>query len=251
MPKLELQISILQKQLQQFPEGDLRICKNHNGYRWYHSHDHQINLIPKKKRSLAESLAYKQHLIFELSQLTHERDALLSYLQNFPMKHSSITQKLISSNEYKSLLSSHIVSNNQFIRDWLETPFTPNPFHPEHLIYPSITGQMRRSKSEVIIETALFNHELPYRYECPLEKNGILLYPDFTILHPRTYKEYYWEHFGKADDNGYALTIGDRIRKYCSIQIVPSLDLIMTFETKERPLDPNLVEETIQHYFGM
>ena len=74
---------------------------------------------------------------------------------------------------------------------------------------------------------------------------------DFTILHPRTYKEYYWEHFGKADDNSYALTISDRIRKYCSIQIVPSLDLIMTFETKERPLDPNLVEETIQYYFGM
>lgn len=249
--KLDQQITSLQSKIDQLPDGELRISKNHNGFRWYRSHDRQTIPIYKKNRSLAESLAYKQHLMQMQSQMIHERNSLQLYLKQFPPKTSSITEKLIASEEYKSLLSSHCISHDQIIQKWLDEPYSPNPLHPENLIYPSITGQMRRSKSEVLIETALFNHQLPYRYECPIERNGILLCPDFTILHPRTYKEYYWEHFGKADDNSYALTISDRIRKYCSIQIVPSLDLIMTFETKERPLDPNLVEETIQYYFGM
>lgn len=249
--KLELQINDLQEQLRQLPNGELRINKNHNGYRWYHSCENKTDPILKKNRSLAETLAYKQHLTLELSQLIHERDALLLYLKQFPQKTSPITKKLIASEEYQSLLSSHCISHDQIIQNWLNEPYTPNPFHPEHLSYPSITGKMRRSKSETIIEAALFHHQLPYRYECPLERNQILLYPDFTILHPRTYKEYYWEHFGMIDNPEYASSMGDRIEKYCSIQIFPSIDLIMTFETKKFPLDPIQVEEIIQYYFGV
>ena len=40
--------------------------------------------------------------------------------------------------------------------------------HPEHLICKSISGNMVRSKSEMMIDMLLFQHRIPFRYECAL-----------------------------------------------------------------------------------
>ena len=59
---------------------------------------------------------------------------------------------------------------------------------------------MLRSKSEAMIEQALFYANIPYRYECKLELDNKILYPDFTMLHPETKEKYYWEHMGMMDN---------------------------------------------------
>lgn len=48
---------------------------------------------------------------------------------------------------------------------WIDQFYTPNPFHPENLKYPTSGGIMMRSKSEAELGTMLEALGLPYRYD--------------------------------------------------------------------------------------
>ena len=75
------------------------------------------------------------------------------------------------------------------------------------------------------------------------------LYPDFTIRHPKTGQFYYWEHFGLMDDDAYAQNCFFKLQTYQRHKIIPQVQLITTYETKQTPLDSSLVCLLIQHYF--
>lgn len=49
--------------------------------------------------------------------------------------------------------------------EWISTPYTPNPYHPEDLKYPTNGGLMTRSKSEAKIGSTLEMIGLPYRFD--------------------------------------------------------------------------------------
>lgn len=89
---------------------------------------------------------------------------------------------------------------------------------------------------------------IPFRYECELQLGEITVYPDFTIMDPKTGKIYYWEHFGMIDDPSYARSAMIKIQSYIANRIYPTIQLIMTYETKMNPLDTESIEKTIQHY---
>lgn len=70
-------------------------------------------------------------------------------------------------------------------------------------IHEAITGDMVRSKSEVIVANLLHEREIPFAYEIPLvAKDGTMYLPDFTITWRG--EDYYWEHVGMLDDLAYA-----------------------------------------------
>jgi hypothetical protein len=53
---------------------------------------------------------------------------------------------------------------------------------PRHKIHKALSGDMLRSKSEVIIANLLHEREVPFRYELPLfAGDGTLRLPDFTL----------------------------------------------------------------------
>ena len=85
----------------------------------------------------------------------------------------------------------------------------PNPvqvgekFLEERLIHRTVRGESVRSKSEVIIANLLHAKGVDYRYEEPLEIDGITKYPDFTIDDDNTGEKYYWEHLGMLSDVAY------------------------------------------------
>lgn len=106
-----------------------------------------------------------------------------------------------------------------------------------------------RSKSEAMIERFLYEHGIPFRYECALEINDVTLYPDFTIMHPETEKIYYWEHFGWMDDMNYVQRMCSKMILYAKKDFVPSIQLIATYETKEHPLNYEQVEKIESEYF--
>ena len=62
--------------------------------------------------------------------------------------------------------------------------------------------------------------------------DGITIYPDFVIRHPVTGEYYYWEHFGIMDEEDYRNHACKKINLYCKNEILPFVNLIMTFETK-------------------
>jgi len=64
-------------------------------------------------------------------------------------------------------------------------------------VHQTLSGEMVRSKSEVIIADKLTRYQIPFEYEKRLEAGGYGFWPDFTIkVGDQTY---YWEHLGLLD----------------------------------------------------
>ena len=76
-------------------------------------------------------------------------------------------------------------------------------FLEDRLIHRTERGEAVRSKSEVIIANLLHAKGIDYRYEEPLEIDGLTKYPDFTIEDDNTGERYYWEHLGMLSDESY------------------------------------------------
>jgi hypothetical protein len=74
--------------------------------------------------------------------------------------------------------------------------------------------------------------------------------PDFTIYDVKREKIVYWEHFGCMDNPEYARKACEKIMLYVANGIIPSIDLIITFETKDNPLTAEKVMNVINEYFG-
>ena len=102
---------------------------------------------------------------------------------------------------------------------------------------------------QTVITQALFMHKIPFRYECALKLENSTYYPDFTIRHPETGEYFYWEHFGLMDTPGYSKNAFQKLNIYCQHNIIPTINLITTYETKEHPLTSQNIENLIQEYF--
>lgn len=243
--ELESEIEHLQSELQKLPEGNFFISKNGNRYKWYRSISQKQIYIPKKEQSLAEHLALKKYLTLLLEDIQHELSAINRYLKR-PLTNKS--EDLLKHPEYQRLTSRFFQPRSQAFSDWMKQPYPSNP-NPDSLIHKTITGYFVRSKSEVLIDMVLHNHKLPYRYECQLQLGEKTYYPDFTIRHPKTGEYFYYEHFGKMDDPDYVRKTCAKIEHYSSHGIIPSINLLMTFETKEHPLNIDVVERIVADYF--
>ncbi|MCI5870093.1 MAG: ATPase [Dorea sp.] len=247
--RLEEQIESLKIELKKFPDGKIICTRNGKRYKWYLSNGSSCTYLPKSKRSLAEKLAAKKYLSLSLEDCIHEKKAIDYYLRHHNPEGSLAEKMLLRMPEYTELMSPYFTPLSKELQEWGASPFNANPKYPEQLIFRTTSGRYVRSKSEVIIDMYLSIHQIPFRYESPLCLNNLTLYPDFTIRHPQTGQFYYWEHFGLADDPDYCQNMNSKLNLYTSNGIIPTINLITTSETKEHPLDVNLVNKIIQHYF--
>ena len=189
----------------------------------------------------------KKYLCALLDDLTQEQQALQLYLKKHPI--SSKSEALLRQPEYNHLLRKTFQPLSEELHTWAKTAYEHNPKHPEHLIHKSSSGNLLRSKSESIIDMMLYIHQIPFRYECALSLENTTLYPDFTIRHPLTGDYYYWEHFGLIDNPGYAQNTFSKLQLYITAGILPSVNLITTYETNAIPLDTQIVERILKLYF--
>ncbi len=247
--KLKNQISKIQSEINSLPKGKLQHQHNGNYHKWYCSDGKSRFYIPQNNKQLIERLALKNYLNELSIDLSNEALALSNYL-DFHDTYQSNVEKLLNSNpQYQDYLSSYLNTTSNELSQWSNEAYDKNKAHPEHLIHKTNCGFYVRSKSEAIITMLLHNNQIPFRYECALSLNGITLYPDFTIRHPKTSILYYWEHFGKMDDPHYIKNASSKLDLYISNGIFPSVNLITTYETSTAPLDIELVENLINGYF--
>jgi len=245
---LDEQIQTTHQQLSLLPKGNL-ICTRDGKYRkWYQSDGHNQTYIPKKNRKLAEQLALKKYLSCHIQDLANEKMALDFYLRHHKNKPLQ-TDTLLTDSEYQELLLPHFTPLSKELADWQNTSFPTNPKHLEQLSIKTSSGHYVRSKSEALIDMALFSHLIPFRYECELTLGTHILYPDFTIRHPKTGEIYYWEHFGLMDSPSYCQNVSFKLQQYSLNGIIPSIQLITTYETSTHPLDSDIIEKIIDHYF--
>ena len=75
-------------------------------------------------------------------------------------------------------------------------------WYAEGRIHEALTGDMVRSKSELIIANLLSDHGISFEYESPLRApDGTMYLPDFSIVHQG--ERWYWEHWGKMSEKQY------------------------------------------------
>lgn len=248
--RLDNQIKLIQTQINHLPEGKLICSRTENRYKWFCSDSHTKTYIPKSDRKFAEKLAMKKYLTLRLEELEKEKTAIQFYLRHHHTADKKSEQLLTEHSEYQRLLSPYFKPISQELREWMGEPYEQNPAYPDQLLHKGCTGKMLRSKSEVLIEMQLHKNRIPYRYEAKLFLKDSIVYPDFTIRHPENGKEYYWEHFGMMDNPAYAKKACEKLEKYALSGIIPSVNLITTYETKDHPLTADAIEEVVEQYFG-
>lgn len=145
------------------------------------------------------------------------------------------------------------ITTQSILEHWNTEVYETNIKHPENLRFETNNGELVRSKSELIIANALAREKkhLLYKYERPIKIviNGVehIFYPDFTILNIHSGKLFYWEHAGKMDDPSYANTFVSKLNVYEENDIIPGKNLLITYETKDNPLNMQSIKCCIEH----
>ncbi len=198
---------------------------------------------------MAKKLAIKKYLEATLNDLMAEKHALDKYLAHHKKGESKTLQLLKNDTAYKELLGDYFSPQNEDLDEWAKAPYKSNPKYPDQMIHKTVSGRYVRSKSEAMIDLFLYTNQIPFRYECELDLGNYSIYPDFTIRHPKTGAIYYWEHFGLMDDSNYKKSVLTKLQTFISNGIIPSINLITTYETQDSPLTSDVIEKIIDHYF--
>jgi len=246
--RLEAKLKSIKEQLDIMPDGKLICARNGKGIKWYHSDGKIRTHIKKGERPYAEQLALKKYLTLLSDDLIAEIRSIDFYLRHHPDVNKA-EQLLTEKPGYQELLLPYFTSQPDIQSDWLHEPYERNLKHPQYLKHKTSSGNMVRSKSEAMIDYILTTNGIPFRYECALSLGDTIIHPDFTILHPRTDKIFYWEHFGMMDDPSYSKNVGSKLQLYISNGIIPSIQLITTYETSYAPLTIHELETIVRTYF--
>lgn len=217
-------------------------------HKWYYCNQGSRRYLPKNQKDFAIKLAKKKFLQAQLKDLTQKNKAVNAFLSQYPSENKAFL--LATAPEYQELLAASFVPISKELLAWQNAPFPSNPQNPEQLCIKACSGNLVRSKSEAIIDMVLSHKSIPFRYECALQLGSTTLYPDFTIRHPRTGEVFYYEHFGLMDDPNYRQKAIRKLDLYTKNGIIPSINLITTYETKTNPLSPEIVEKNIAFYFN-
>ena len=237
----------IQKQIFKLPAGNIFCFQNGSSVKWYKKDGKQRQYLPKSKRKYAEQLAVKKYLLLRMKELIQEERAVISYLSHH--RESASEQMLAPDSPYSELLALYFQPESSDLQSWMESPYEQNKKYPEQKIYGTSAGIHVRSKSESMIVYLLHNYKIPFRYESELELGQVTVYPDFTIRHPKTGKLFLWEHLGMVDEPAYRRNALSKLQLYMEHGWIPYVNLILTFETKEYPLDMAYVEGLIKDYF--
>ena len=233
-----------------FPKEELLCFKDINRYKWFKKNQEETTYLQKSERELAETLALKKYYVYKKQELESNLSACNAYLRKMlPIEGKS--EQLLNHPEYGKLLKKYFTSVNEDLKKWQSDEYEKCSKHPESLIIKGTQGKMLRSKSEAIIDMILYKNKIPFRYEEKLILGETMIYPDFTIRHPVTGEYFYWEHFGMMDEGDYRNHACNKIKLYCENGIIPSINLITTYETQRHPLSIEKVEKIIQDFFDV
>lgn len=238
-------IAKLTERIESAPDGKLRVVQRENSVEYYQ------RLSPSEKNGKYVSKTDSE-LIAALAQKEYDRRALACAERELKICNRMV--KFYQDGTYETTTSSmpdriaalvtpEHMSDEDFIKQWLSKPakFLQMNEKDKHFSCGNI---FTRSKSEHILATDLKDFGLPFLYErglfLPLTEKWV--YPDFTLLDPETREEIYWEHFGMMDDPKYANRAIEKLNEYEINGFHLGHQLIATFESKDHPLDIELVE---------
>ncbi|MDO4416332.1 MAG: hypothetical protein Q4C20_14775 [Erysipelotrichaceae bacterium] len=239
-----------EERLRGAPEGTVCINKHGNGIQFYFRsapEDKKGRYLPVAEKEKALALVQKKYD----RQVAEAAEKQIIALKRFMKSYDPDCLKKIYeavSDVRKDMIVPAEIPDELYAQQWQSTPFQPKKIEkdvPEHY---SNKGERVRSKSEVMIADALAQAGVPHRYECPFTLGTAIIHPDFTVLRKEDRKELFWEHLGKMDDAEYVITNLSRIRLYEQNGIMPGINLILTMETRQQPINLTVIKQMIRTY---
>ena len=197
------------------------------------------NEIPiSDDRNRVYSLARRSFLVYSIQALDHRMKMLRRVADNAEEAHRDLQmkKKLAKFTNAGLDLSRILFTKEQ--NEWMDEPFTPNPYNRDSLTTQTSCGIWMRSKSEAIIGTSLETIGLPYRSDDLVRiisdgKNGMpfrdTYFADFKVpnfLGGITVHE----HFGAFQMENYGDNALQRLNDYRDFKVM---------EIPGRPVDSN------------
>lgn len=234
--------------VEKLPDGNLTTNRNGSYTKYYLAKDGKRQYLSSSEASLIEDLAKKKYLQAELKDVQAEGRAIDLYLKYH--KENSFADELLARGDGVSdLLKSLVAPRDKKLQDWAEAEYPSYQGFPEALVHQGPFGKMYRSKTEANIAYLLVKNHIPQRYEWEQSINGTLYPIDFTTRHPVTEQYIYWEHFGRMDDWAYCMKIGPKLYDFASAGIIADKNLILTFESKNNPMNISQLEDIIRRWY--
>ena len=242
-------IENIEKKLKALPTGWINIRhQNGKAYYYYANAKFKERFLTKKDKELIKQLLQKRYLKEVLKAAKNELSVLSKMLNTYP---ANLPEEMFEKlpQELRSGVEPIILGDEQDAREWMEEPYVGKPFKDDAPVYMTIKGERVRSKSEVMLADRLFFRGVPYKYECPIMIDGIVIHPDFSMKRMSDNKVIYHEHCGKMDDPDYYSDLVERINLYNQAGIMQGDRLTFSFETSDKPLDIRVIDRLIDEFF--
>ena len=251
LQKVGHRLSELKSQLEGCPSGTLQISKSRHYYTYRQkTADGKVLYIPKNQEEMARQLAFKKYLELQIEELENALFAL-QLCQKQIEKCGDKAAKYLYENEGASrLLKDAFPIRNAPLAAWAAQPPAVSAPYQEARVQRCRSGHIVRSKSERMIDNALYAAQIPFRYEDPLTRGSSTIHPDFTLRHPLTGEFLYWEHFGMMDKPAYVNRAMQSLALYAGNGYYPFHNLIVTFEAACNPLSDAQIDLMIDYYLG-
>lgn len=239
------ELNEIEQTLSKLPEGTACVY-NCNGRKRIAGHlNGKSHFYNQAELPLVKRLILRRYLEIRRDELYHLKD-LLDATSEYEEKWMGESEQYLNEHpDHLDLLAEFFTKKSEPLKVWMNAPdAAAAPFQEERLI--QVTSHLFvRSKSEALIVSALYKRSIPFRYEEPLAMGSKIYYPDFTIRDPKTGSTFIYEHFGMMDEPEYAEHAISKLLVYIQNGWIPSLNMIVTFETKDHPLDMLAIENAL------
>ncbi len=233
------------------PPGRLRCSRRGNKAAYFQvleSNSPDGIYLDKDNYKKAKALANKSYLLEVLEAAKKERRYLTGILDFYKSGRAEEVYIKLSDTR-RQLVEPLVMAEEEYAKAWQEAPFVQKDNRDGNHRFYTAKGEAVCSKSEVIIANTLARFGVPYRYEQEIYLRGLgTVHSDFNCLNGRIRQEILWEHEGMMDDPGYAETAIRREAGYLENGYFPGINLIITRETGESPLDTRMIELIIRKY---
>lgn len=229
-------------------DGRLRITKSKGNLNYYQIVGSDQRYISKSNYGLIQKLAQKSYD----DKILRIIDNRIKNLKKLEMDYNNNPLHLIHkklNEDRKKLIEPIDLSFEEKLFRWRNQNDIKKPIGETTVTHFTKNKEYVRSKSEKMIADALYDYRVPYKYEVQLKFENFSVFPDFTILNPSTQKVIYWEHCGMMDNIEYLEYFMKKINAYIFNGIFPGENLILTYESKEMPLNYEIVIKLINKYF--
>ncbi len=225
--------------------GSVRTAISHGCPQFYFKKPGQDKeeYIPTYEKDRIHLLAQRDYEEKVWKELINTKNRLSKFIAGYdPDAINNIYEKMCKAR--KGIVTPIVLTDAMYIEKWMKEHKGGVNTYGEATTIKSLRGEYVRSKSEKIIADYFYNNNIPYQYE---PKFGVAdyknVFPDFVILNLRERRTVYWEHLGRCGEAGYAIKNFNKIMDYEEQGLILGDNLIITVETKERPLNVEIVEE--------